>query len=141
MVGRHRSQQPDEEPGKALLLHRELLRAGAQSANEQHVRLARSGRPRELQAQILATPPAFRTTTLNPQFNDFMANPLKEGVLTENSAGIGTVTPKMVRQRAAELAVIDGRLEQEVSKSECEEARRELTGEPDTDPREAVIES
>ena len=70
-----------------------------------------------------------------------MANPLKEGVLTENSAGIGTVTPKMVRQRAAELAVIDGRLEQDVSKSECEEARRELTGEPDTDPREAVIES
>jgi hypothetical protein len=70
-----------------------------------------------------------------------MANPLKEGVLTENSAGIGTVTPNMVRQRAAELAVIDGRREQDVSKSECEEARRELTGEPDTDPREAAIES
>ncbi|MEI7935286.1 MAG: hypothetical protein WCK27_01235 [Verrucomicrobiota bacterium] len=68
-------------------------------------------------------------------------NPLKEGVLSENSAGIGTVTPKMVRQRAAELAVIDGRSEQDVSKPECEEARRELTGEPDTNPKEAALES
>jgi hypothetical protein len=68
-------------------------------------------------------------------------NPLKEGTLTENSAGIGTVTPKMVRQRAVELAVIDGRLAQGVSKSQCEEARRELTGEPDTDQEEAVLES
>jgi hypothetical protein len=68
-------------------------------------------------------------------------NPLKEGVVTENSAGLGAVTPKMVRQRAAELAVIDGRLVQDVSRSECEEARRELTGEPDTDPREAALES
>ena len=70
-----------------------------------------------------------------------MENPLKKGVLTENSAGLGTVTPKMVRQRAAELAVIDGRSEQDVSKSECEEARRELTGEPDTDPGEVALES
>ncbi len=68
-------------------------------------------------------------------------NPLKEGVLSENSAGIGTVTAKMVRQRAAELAVMDGRSEQDVSKSECEEARRELTGEPDTDSQEAALES
>jgi hypothetical protein len=68
-------------------------------------------------------------------------NPLKEGVLTDNSAGIGTVTPKMVRQRAAELAVMDGRAEQGVSKSECEEARQELTGEADTDPEEAALES
>ena len=33
-------------------------------------------------------------------------NPLKQGALTENSAGIGTVTRKMVRERAVELAVI-----------------------------------
>src|ERR1017187_3937339 len=70
-----------------------------------------------------------------------MTNPLKEGTLTENSAGIGTVTPKMVRQRAAELALIDGHPVQDVSKSECEEARRELMGEPDTDPIEAALES
>ena len=70
-----------------------------------------------------------------------MTNPLKDGGLTDNSAGIGLVTPKMVRQRAAELAVIDGRSEQDASRSECEEARRELTGEPDTDPKEAALES
>ena len=35
-------------------------------------------------------------------------NPLKDGVITENSARVGTVTGKMVRARAAELAVIDG---------------------------------
>jgi hypothetical protein len=70
-----------------------------------------------------------------------MANPLKKGILTENSAGIGTVTPKMVRRRAAELTVSDGRPARDVSKSECEEARRELTGERDMDPREAALES
>jgi hypothetical protein len=70
-----------------------------------------------------------------------MAKPLKEGALTENSAGIGTVTSKLVRQRAAELASIDGRPVQDVSKSECEEARRELMGEPDMGPIEAALES
>ncbi len=68
-------------------------------------------------------------------------NLLKDGNISENSAGIGTVTSKMVRQRAAELAVIDGRSEQDVSRSECEEARRELTGEQETKPEEAALES
>jgi hypothetical protein len=68
-------------------------------------------------------------------------NPLKEGALTENSAGIGTVTRKMVRKRAVELAVINGRSARDVSKSDWEQARRELTGEPDTDPKEAALES
>ena len=68
-------------------------------------------------------------------------NPLKQGVLTENSAGIGTVTRKMVRKRAIELAVINGRAARDVSKSDWDQARRELTGEPDMDPKEAVLES
>jgi hypothetical protein len=68
-------------------------------------------------------------------------NPLKEGVLTENSSGIGTVTREMVQARAAELAVINGRSAQDVSKSDWEQAKRELTGEPDTDPKEAILES
>ncbi len=68
---------------------------------------------RESSAQIPVTLPASTPTTPNPQFYDFMANPLKEGALTENSAGIGTVTKQMVRQRAAELAVIDGHPVQE----------------------------
>ena len=69
------------------------------------------------------------------------ANPMKDGVLTENSAGIGTVTRKMVRERAVELAVINGRSAQEVWKSDWEQAQRELTGEPDTDPRQVALEA
>jgi hypothetical protein len=68
-------------------------------------------------------------------------NPLKEGSLTENSTGIGTVTRKMVRERAVELAVINGRSTRDVSKSDWEQAKRELTGEPDTDPKDAILES
>ena len=68
-------------------------------------------------------------------------NPLKEGALTENSVGIGTITHRMVRERALELAVINGRSAQDVSKSDREQAKRELTGEPDPDPKEAVLES
>jgi hypothetical protein len=68
-------------------------------------------------------------------------NPLKEGVLTENSAGLGTVTRKMVRERAVELAVINGRSAQDVSKSDWEQAKRELTGGADTDPKTALLES
>jgi len=68
-------------------------------------------------------------------------NPLKDGILTENSAGIGTVTRKMVRERAVELAVIDDRSAQEVSKSDWQQAKRELTGQPDMDPKEAMLES
>jgi hypothetical protein len=67
-------------------------------------------------------------------------NPLKEGTLTENSAGLGTVTRKMVRERVAELAVINGRSKRDVSKSDWEQAKRELTGEPEADPKEAVLE-
>ena len=68
-------------------------------------------------------------------------NPLKEGALTENSAGIGTVTRKMVRERAIELAIINGRSAQEATKSDWEQAKRELTGDSDTDSNEAVLES
>jgi hypothetical protein len=68
-------------------------------------------------------------------------NPLKDGVLTENSAGIGTVTRKMVQERAVELAVINGRSAQQVSKSDWEQAKRELTDDSDSDLNGAVLES
>ena len=68
-------------------------------------------------------------------------NPLKEGALTENSAGIGTVTRKMVRQRAVELAVINGRSSQEISTSDWEQAQLELTGNSDTGSKDAVLAS
>ena len=68
-------------------------------------------------------------------------NPLKEGVLTEHAAGLGTVTRKMVRERAVELAIINGHSPLEVSKSEWERAKRELTGEPPAEPIETILEA
>jgi hypothetical protein len=70
-----------------------------------------------------------------------MKQPLKQGILMENSTGIGTVTREMVRKRAVELAIINGRSAHEASKSDWEQAKRELTGEPDVDPKEALLES
>ena len=69
------------------------------------------------------------------------ANPLKDGTLTENSAGLGTVTRAMLRERAIELAAIDGRTAQEVSKSDWEQAKVELTGDSAPDANEAALES
>lgn len=68
-------------------------------------------------------------------------NPLKQGILTERSAGIGTVSRKMVRERAIELAAINGHPAKDVSKADWEQAKRELTGEPDADPKEAALEA
>ena len=67
--------------------------------------------------------------------------PMKEVALTENSAGLGTVVRKMVRERAVELALINGRSAEDVSKADWEQAKRELIGEPGTDPNEAALES
>jgi len=36
-------------------------------------------------------------------------NPLNQGIIMENAAGIGTVTTKMVDARARELARVNGR--------------------------------
>jgi hypothetical protein len=68
-------------------------------------------------------------------------NPLKDGVISENSVGVGTVTRKMVRARAAELAVIDGLLSNAATKSHFAQAKRELTGQSDMDPKEVILES
>ena len=68
-------------------------------------------------------------------------NPLKNGVISEKSAGLGTVTGKMVRERAAELAVIDGLLSSAATKSHFAQAKRELTGVADMDPKDAILES
>ena len=67
------------------------------------------------------------------------ANPLKDGTLTENSAGLGTVTRAMMRERAIELAVIDGRTAQEVSKSDWDQAKLELTGDSAPAANEAAL--
>ena len=68
-------------------------------------------------------------------------NPLKQGAIIVNGEGIGTVTPDMVWKRAAELRMIYGHTSAVVSKEECEQARQELTGDPEVDDIEAAIES
>ena len=68
-------------------------------------------------------------------------NPLKEGVVTVNSAGVGTVTRKMVRVRAIELAAINGRSMQDVTKSDWEQAKLELTNNADVNPKDAVLDA
>jgi hypothetical protein len=68
-------------------------------------------------------------------------NPLKDGVISENSAGVGTVTRQMVRARAAELAIIDGHLSHAATESYFAQAKRELTGVPDMDPLDAILDA
>jgi hypothetical protein len=68
-------------------------------------------------------------------------NPLNKGVLTENASGIGTVTQDMVETRAVELATIAGHVPLEPSEADYEQAKRELTGEPEMDVQEAALES
>ncbi len=68
-------------------------------------------------------------------------NPLKEGALTENSVGIGAVTRKTVKDRAIQLAIADDRTAQEVSSADWQQAKRELSGQPELDPKAAMLES
>ena len=63
-------------------------------------------------------------------------NPLNKGIIMENAAGIGTVTSEMVEARARELAAINGRPSSEPSETDYQQAKRELTGEAETDPQE-----
>jgi hypothetical protein len=67
-------------------------------------------------------------------------DPPKEAALIMNATGIGTVTRKMVRERAVEIALINGRSAHAVSVVDWEQAKRELTGEPSTDPKDALLE-
>jgi len=68
-------------------------------------------------------------------------NPLKDGIFPEDSTGLGTVNRARVRERAVELAAINGRPASEVSKSDWEQAQRELTGKPDGDSKDALLEA
>src|SRR5437899_10262829 len=67
-------------------------------------------------------------------------NPLNKGIIMENAAGVGTVTSEMVEARARELAAINGH-PSEPSEADYQQAKRELTGEAETDPQEESSES
>ena len=66
------------------------------------------------------------------------SNPLKAGALIENPKDIGAVARGMLRERATELALIDGRSTLEVSKSDWEAAKRELNNGGQSDNEQLV---
>jgi hypothetical protein len=68
-------------------------------------------------------------------------DPIIETALIINTTAVGTITRKMVRERSVELALINGRAAGDVSKADWEQAKRELTGGPEMDPKEALLES
>lgn len=68
-------------------------------------------------------------------------NPLNQGVLTENGTGIGPVSRQMIRERAVELALINGRTALTVTKADLDQARRELRGGPDKPPLKAILDA
>jgi hypothetical protein len=54
-------------------------------------------------------------------------HPLKESAIMIHGAGVGTISAEMIRERATELVVIDGRAHEEVSQADLDEAEQELT--------------
>jgi len=68
-------------------------------------------------------------------------NYLKTGALMVGSVGIGTVTRRMVKNRAIALALLDGRSDHEVSPADWEQAKRELSGKPDLNSNEEILEA
>lgn len=55
-------------------------------------------------------------------------NQIEEGRISQHSRGLGTVTEEMVRERARELAIINGRSADHLSEADLAQARRELVG-------------
>lgn len=67
-------------------------------------------------------------------------NQIEEGRFSDGGHGLGTVTEEMVRKRAGEIAVINGRTTDTVLDSDLEEARRELLGEERLNAPESAAE-
>jgi len=70
-----------------------------------------------------------------------MKNSLKDGHMTENGTGVGTITRGMVRERAVELAIISGRAASEVNPTDWDQAKQELTGGSDIASKDAILEA
>ena len=68
---------------------------------------------------------------MSPSHQVIPAFGLKKGSLMLNGLGIGTITRRMVFRRAVELAAIKGSSYHAISKTDWEQAKQELTGEPE----------
>lgn len=88
--------------------------------------------------QLQPFPKARQRRSDHPIMN---TNPQNEGTIILHSSGIGTVTRKMVRERAVELALIAGRPASDVSKTDWEQAKQELTGSREIESNELVLET
>jgi hypothetical protein len=69
------------------------------------------------------------------------SNPMNKGMIARNFSGIGAVSREMIHKRAKELALMSGRVPAEVSESEYLQAERELTGGPELDRQEQILEA
>jgi len=56
---------------------------------------------------------------------------LTEGVPNSNPTGIGKASRKRLRERAVEIAVLQGRAPQDAGEFDWEQAKHELNGEPE----------
>jgi hypothetical protein len=56
---------------------------------------------------------------------------LTEAALVPNPTDSGKISRKRLRERAVELAAIDGRAPEDAGKSDWEQAKHELIGAPD----------
>lgn len=68
-------------------------------------------------------------------------NQTDQGRFSINGRGLGTVTEQMIRDRAVELAEINGRSGQNVLDSDLDQARRELRGEELLSPESVTAEN
>ena len=67
--------------------------------------------------------------------------PLSEGTIMIHGNGVGTISYEMIRNRASELAEIDGRAAADASQADWGEAERELTSRAEPASLESVPES
>jgi hypothetical protein len=68
-------------------------------------------------------------------------NSIHEGAIMIHGKGVGTINYEMIRNRASELAMIDGRAEEDASQADWDEAERELTNDAEPPSLESVPES
>lgn len=61
--------------------------------------------------------------------------------MKKNPASGGLKTSEKVRARAIEVALSAGRSEQDMSEADWEQARQELSGSTEGDPKQAVLEA
>ena len=66
--------------------------------------------------------------------------PSSDGLLHKTSANPGAATRTMAYARAREIALRGGRQSSEVSQSDSEQAKRDVTGESDADRQDGILD-